>query len=136
MNSTKILLILLIFISYSHAFSQGTIKLAIVKNETGKLIDNKEMDTVVVYYYYSNSQSQQKQIYHWTKGNDRLHLRPGIYTFEFKVEPDKTIKICDVSIYDNKLSFVSILIEPDIKFTKKEIRQRKIYDNYRKSKCK
>ena len=136
MNSTKILLILLIFISYSSAFSQGIVKLAIKKNETGKLIDTKEMDTVVVYYYYSNYQSQQKQIFNWTKENDRLHLRPGVYTFEFKVEPDKTINICEVSIYDNKLSFVSILVEPDIKFTKKELRQRKIYDNYRKSKCK
>lgn len=135
MNSTKILLLLISFVSCLTSFSQGTIKLTIVKNETGKLIDNKEMDTVVVYYYYSNSQRQQKQIFNWTKENDRFQLLPGKYTFEFKVEPDKTIKICEVSIYQYKFSSLSILVEPNIKFTKKELRQRNIYDNYRKSKC-
>ena len=78
MNSTKIVLLLISFVSCFSTFSQGFIKLDIKKNETGKLIDNKEMDTVVVYYYYSNSQNQQKQIYNWTKENNRIVLRPGV----------------------------------------------------------
>jgi len=45
------------------------------------------------------------------------------------------IKICEIKIRDSEFTFLSILIEPEISFAKKQLRKSQKFDNYSKNKC-
>jgi hypothetical protein len=117
------------------SFTQGTLRLTAKKNETGNLMDNKIIDSIEVEISYTYVKTQPKKYFTFTASDKNCYLTPGLYNIEVKISSERTIKICEIHIRDSEFTFIDILIEPEISFTKRQLRKRKHFDNYRKNKC-
>jgi hypothetical protein len=130
-----IIVILTNLFSCYYSFSQGNLRLSAFKNETGLLQENVLLDSVMVDIYLLNTGADKKKTFTFTNSEKNCFLHAGLYNIELKISTERIIKICNVLIRDSELTFVDILIEPAIELTKRELRQRKKFHNYRKTSC-
>ncbi len=131
----QILSIIFLVIGLVSFAQQGTLRLSAEKNETGNLQDNKPIDSLAIEISFTYHKTQSKQYFTFTSKDKNCYLKLGLYDIEVKVSSGRTLKICEIIIRDFEFTFLNILIEPEISLTKRQLRQRKHFDNYRKNKC-
>ncbi|MCT4559751.1 MAG: hypothetical protein N4A41_00085 [Crocinitomicaceae bacterium] len=129
----QILIIILVLIGY-HTFSQGNLKITASQNETFNLNDNESIDVLVVKIISIGGGEIKSVIF--SNETKYCQLTPGYYNLEIATaDGKKEIKICEILIRDFEFTFINILFEPCGSLSRKEMRRRKIYDNYRKVRC-
>lgn len=110
----------------------GSIKVEIFSNSNCILSSNVQLDSVSVKISGANLPEDIRFIYDLSDIYQAPTLPQGVYSLEYHSFDGKTILVDHIEVSSERITFVSILIEPncDLSFRQKRLR-RKNYENYK-----